>query len=281
MIQNTFCHLKKIGLKKEAAFWNNGIFSWGDLLRHIKMKQGLFTNNQTFLEKELTESFHQFGAGSATYFADRLTSSSAWRLFPDFRHCTAYVDIETNGMNDPEITTIALYDGKHIRYYVNGQNLEQFQDDILNYRLLITYNGKTFDIPIIENFFRIRLPHAQIDLRYVLKSLGYTGGLKRCEQQLGISRGALDGVDGYFAVLLWHEYCRNRNIRALETLLSYNIADVVNLEKLMIVAFNKKAEQIQGLRIRPLEDPVPPEMPFIPDRALIDQINHSTRISIY
>ena len=66
----------------------------------------------------------------------------------------------------------------------------------------MTYNGKSFDIPFIESHFGAKLTHAHIDLRYILASLGYRGGLKGCEKQLGIDRGDLKNVDGYFAVLL-------------------------------------------------------------------------------
>jgi len=198
-------------------------------------------------------------------------------LFDDFRHSIAYIDIETTGLYDPDITTIALYDGYEIKYYVNGQNLFQFADDISKYKLLVSYNGKTFDIPIIESFFDIKLNQAHIDLRYVLKSLGYTGGLKSCEKQMGLSRGDLDGVDGYFAVLLWDDYCRTKNIKALETLLSYNIEDVVNLEKLMIMAFNQKIKHLDHLHIDSLNDPEPPESPFSPDQGTIDKLKYSNQ----
>jgi len=40
-----------------------------------------------------------------------------------------------------------------------------------------------------------------IDLRYIMNYLGYKGGLKKCELQLGIDRGLLKEVDGYCAVL--------------------------------------------------------------------------------
>ncbi len=39
-------------------------------------------------------------------------------------------------------------------------------------------------------------------------------------------------VDGFFAILLWQEYKNRQNRKALETLLSYNIQDAVNLEYL-------------------------------------------------
>ena len=94
-----------------------------------------------------------------------------------------------------------------------ADNLDDFVNDIEKYQVIVSYNGKSFDIPFLERFFRIRLHHAQIDLRYVLARLGVKGGLKGCEKQLGLHRGNLDGVDGYFAVLLWHRYCRKMTKR--------------------------------------------------------------------
>jgi len=277
MLKNTFCHLKKIGPKREASFWEKNIFSWDDLLTDLNENNGRSIKLPAHIKDELGDSFRHYENTNAKYFADRLASSEVWRLFSNFRRSIAYIDIETTGLYDPDITTIALYDGHEIKYYVNGQNLPQFKNDILKYKLLVTYNGKTFDIPIIETYFNISLNKAHIDLRYVLKSLGFSGGLKSCEKQLGISRGDLDGVDGYFAVLLWNDYCRNKNIKALETLLSYNIEDVVNLEKLMITAYNLKIKNIEHLDIDLLKDPEQPEIPFLPDQATIDRIKYSNQ----
>ena len=64
--------------------------------------------------------------------------SQHWRLFSSFRESTAYLDIETTGL-DPwrdEITTIALYDGKSIYCYINGRNLDDFPKDIRKYKVL-------------------------------------------------------------------------------------------------------------------------------------------------
>ena len=124
---------------------------------------------------------------------------------------------------------------------VNGENLDDFIKDVFNSKILVTYNGKSFDIPFIEKYFNIKLNHAQIDLRYTLKSLGYGGGLKSCEKQLGLNRDGLEGVDGYFAIHLWNEYYYNANQDALKTLLAYNIEDSINLERLMQISYNMKA----------------------------------------
>lgn len=42
-----------------------------------------------------------------------------------------------------------------IKTYVQGQNLDEFAGDIRSYQVIITYNGKSFDIPFIESFFDI------------------------------------------------------------------------------------------------------------------------------
>ncbi|MCG8553437.1 MAG: ribonuclease H-like domain-containing protein, partial [Desulfobacterales bacterium] len=153
-----------------------------------------------------------------------------------------------------------------------GQNLEDFIEDIQDYNVIVTYNGKAFDVPFIEGQFGIRMNHAHIDLRYVLKSLGYSGGLKRCEKALGLDRGDLDGVDGYFAVFLWHDYRQNNNEKALETLLAYNIEDVVNLETLMVTAYNMKLKDTPFRETHQLPLPKIPELPFKPDLQTIERI---------
>jgi uncharacterized protein len=173
-----------------------------------------------------------------------------------------------------EVAYLKKYDmlNESIKYYVQGQNLDAFVDDIEKYNVIVTYNGKTFDVPFIEKYFCIRLNHAHIDLRYVLKSLGYAGGLKRCEKALGLDRGDLDGVDGFFAVLLWREFVQAGSTKALETLLAYNIEDVVNLETLMVKAYNMKLKDTPFSRTHALPQPEIPDIPFKPDRSIIERI---------
>jgi len=87
---------------------------------------------------------------------------------------------------------------------------------------------------------------------------------------LGIGRGDdLDGVDGFMAVLIWNHYQRRNDKKALETLLAYNIEDVLNLEYLMITAYNKK---IQGLPFGLDELEIPPKKdnPFEADESIVN-----------
>lgn len=269
MLKHTFCHIKNIGLKREKRLWDRGILTWEALLTRLPFHGGFHKRLHAEIERELKASMAHLEQRDPAYFADRLPAAQTWRLFSEFRDKAAFIDIETTGLYNPDITTIALYDGKQIRHYVNGINLDDFVRDITGYDLIITYNGKRFDIPIIESFFNITLPHAHIDLRYVLKLLGFSGGLKGCEKKAGILRGDLDGLDGEFAVRLWGAYYWHGRVEALHTLLAYNIADVVNLEKLMVIACNHHLENIQAFPTNILPDPLAPSLPFQPDMKLI------------
>ena len=270
MLKNTFCHLSGITPNKEQKLWGKGICSWEALLQDESSRRGRRAQK---VAEQVKMSLEYLAGNNPIYFAEQLPSSQHWRLFPEFRDSLVYLDIETTGLGaGNSITTIALYDGKEVFTYVQGQNLDDFVRDINKYKLIVTYNGKSFDVPFIESYFGIKLPHAHIDLRFVLKSLGYTGGLKACEKQTGISREELDGVDGYTAVLLWNEYKRNKNPKALETLLAYNILDVLNLEKLLIIAYNQHLDATPFNRSHKLVMPREPKNPYEPDERTLKKV---------
>lgn len=270
MLQNTFCHIRGIGPRLERHLWRSGVASWqatrGDL--------PLPPHKAEPVRRGVEESIEHLAARDAAWFAERLPAAEAWRMFAEFRDSVAYLDIETTGMGGPDdyITTICLYDGQRLRHYVQGDNLFDFRDDIGAYRLLVTYNGKCFDLPFLRSYFGLPMRQAHIDLRYPLASLGYRGGLKGCERQLGLDRGGLADVDGFFATLLWWDFQNNGNERALETLLAYNALDVVNLATLAALAHNLKVANTPFAASHQLVVPTPPPLPFEPDAATVGRI---------
>jgi len=272
MLKNSFQHIPGIGEKTERQLWNSGIMDWQCFSKTAPFKMSPKTIKT--MTNYIKKSRQNLQTNNPNFFSALLPASQHWRIFSEFRGSTAYIDIETTGLQlwDCEITTIALYDGNTVKYYVNGQNLDEFIDDIQNYTVIVTYNGKTFDVPFIETHFRTKLNHAHIDLRYILKSLGYSGGLKKCEKAMGIDRGDLDGVDGYFAILLWIDFQQNQNEKALETLLAYNIEDVVNLEMIMVMAYNMRIKTTPFSDTHQLPLPQVPEIPFRADPVTIDRI---------
>ena len=171
-----------------------------------------------------------------------------WRLYGDFQDVTAYLDIETGplGHGRQGITVIGLFDGQEFRSFVRGDNLHTFEDHLRRYDLLVTFNGKSFDVPVIERELGIPIYQAQIDLRLFLHRLGYHGGLKRIERQWGIDReDEIAGLTGFDAVLLWARH-RHGDAAALPRLIAYNRADVVNLEVLLKRGYALAQDQVRA-----------------------------------
>ncbi|WP_461211380.1 ribonuclease H-like domain-containing protein [Desulfocurvus sp. DL9XJH121] len=271
MLEHTFCHVPRVGATTERKYWDCGLRRWEDALG--PEGDAVLAGKAVWVRQFLDESRERLAAGDARWFEERLPSGEAWRLYGAFRDRAAYVDIETTGLGfgDDHITTIALCAGGRIRTYVHGRNLEQFQDDIREYDLLVTFNGKCFDVPFIEREMKLRLDMAHVDLRYVMKKVGLSGGLKLIEKRLGLDRDGLEGVDGYFAVILWNEYQNTGNPAALETLLAYNAADVAGLERLWCHAYNVLAGETPG-GPPPLEPAPQPQLPHTPDRELVQRL---------
>jgi uncharacterized protein YprB with RNaseH-like and TPR domain len=135
---------------------------------------------------------------------------------------------------------VGLYDGADFKCLINGIDLEEFPSVIARYNVIVTFFGSGFDLPMLKKAFpEVEFDHIHIDLCHTLKRLGFRGGLKKIEKQLGIARGAnTDGLNGWDAVRLWREYQSGRE-SSLDTLVEYNREDVVNLETLAEVAFDR------------------------------------------
>jgi uncharacterized protein len=237
VIENTFIHIQGVGLKTERKIWQQGISSWGDFMSH----SGTVVSPamDCLIRHELEDSIlNRYNIG---YFAHRLPVSDSWRLFETFHEKAAYLDIETSGdyPGGNMITVIGLFDGKEMQSFVCGSNLQDFEIAVSSYDLLITYNGAGFDLPVIRSCFpNISLPDGHIDLRFLLSRLGYKGGLKKIEKDFGIFRDAnIDGLSGFEAVQLWNAFSWGDK-DALDLLIQYNAADVINLQPLMEAGYN-------------------------------------------
>jgi len=234
MIARSFIHLPKIGPASERRLWRRGVTDWQDFLAREDPVPGFSSMRWAELQQELAGSVDALTALDHAYFSRRLPPGEHWRTFERFRRRVAFLDIETTGLgNWADVTVVGVYDGVNMRTYVRGDNLDELEDDLARFALLVTYNGATFDLP----FLRRRFPaaewdHLHIDLRYPLHRLGYRGGLKGIERALGCERDPdIAHLDGFDAVRLWQEHCRGSD-EALALLIRYNSADVENLEPL-------------------------------------------------
>jgi uncharacterized protein YprB with RNaseH-like and TPR domain len=246
LLEHTFIHIQGIGRKTERKLWARGILTWQDFLKHGEPVFSAARDH--FIRLELEDSTNH--RGDIRFFRDRLSSGDMWRIFNAFKERTVYLDIETSGGYHglDEITMIGLYDGRNVQTLVNGINLDEFEIAITKYDLVITFNGTTFDLPFIRRWFpHISLPPAHIDLRFLLNKLGYRGGLKKIEKEIGLVRGPeIDGMDGYDAVMLWKAFQWGDG-EALDRLIQYNTADIVNLKPLMELGYREMKARVLSL----------------------------------
>jgi uncharacterized protein len=245
MLRHTFQHIPGLGERRERALWRRGIGTWDDLLANPQ-QSGLppaLLSDALALIQLSKEALQQ---GNIHFFTQLLPAREHWRLYGEFQQVAAYLDIETGPLGNGRqgITVIGLFDGREFRSFVRGHNLHAFEDHLRRYDLLVTFNGKTFDVPYIERDLGIPIYQAQIDMKVFLHRLGYHGGLKRIERQWGILReDGVAGLTGFDAVLLWTRY-RCGDSEALERLIAYNRADVVNLEVLLKRGYEMAREQV-------------------------------------
>jgi len=237
MLEQSFILLDGIGETREQRIWADGIRSW-DQYRSADSVDGVGDSRKHDHDAFLEKASRNLELGNHAFFEYQLPDSALWRSIADFGDQAAFLDIETTGLDRHrnDITTVAVYDGEESRALVQGQDLtrEHLEELLSDSRMLVTFNGKQFDLPFIRTAFpEIELDHIHIDLMFECRKVGLSGGLKSIEKEVGIGRGDVGGVDGSDAVRLWKQYQRRGDEDALQRLVEYNKKDVTNLEPLL------------------------------------------------
>lgn len=227
--------LDRIGERTERRIWDQGVHTWDDFLERDRVSP-FSTKRKNAADMTLKEAKTAATEGRTTFFADRLPGREVWRLFPSFHQDTVFLDIETTGLSRHNaITVVGLAKADGFRALVRGRDLNrrELEAELEGAGMIVTFNGASFDLPMLRHHYPVRgldLPH--LDLRYLARRVGLTGGLKRIERDLGLVRDReFAMMTGEDAVHLWHLWERRQNTKALDLLLRYNEADVVNLQE--------------------------------------------------
>ncbi|MDP6294205.1 MAG: ribonuclease H-like domain-containing protein [Candidatus Woesearchaeota archaeon] len=232
MIKNTFLFLEGIGRAKEKRLWEQGIQEWNDFLKAESIP-GVQPERKRAFDTQIQEAKDKLWSGNMDYFFDLLPLAEHWRLWEHCKDEAVFLDIET-GERDG-ITVVGLYDGRECKTFIRGQTLDKqtLLAELNKYGVLVSFNGASFDIPVLQKYFGVTLTHPHIDLMTVCGRVGLKGGLKAIEKELGITRREeVENVRGGDADQLWNMWQASGDKEWLDKLVMYNEEDVLNLETL-------------------------------------------------
>lgn len=240
-IENSFIPVRGVGEKTERKLWRAGVTTWDEFDGSVV---GPTTAER--IEDFIEAAWDHLEDGNARFFGEQFPSGSYWRLYENFSDRTCFLDIETTGLDQHhhDVTVVGLHRDGETDALVRGQDLtaERLRRELDAAELLVTFNGKRFDVPFLETTFDLDVDLPHLDLMYPCRQLGLTGGLKEIERRVGIDRDRPD-LSGRDAVRLWREYERGDDA-ALETLVSYNRDDTANMERLVDVVTDRLHEDV-------------------------------------
>lgn len=260
MIESTFQILDGIGKTRERRLWDDGNRLWEDLIAsdmHLIPKA-----RRESCSKQIEQAYDFLDWEDCRGLADMLGKNGEnWRMYDRFRDDAAYLDIETTGLQrDSKVTVVTVRRNDRTYTLVNGEDLssETLAESLDGAKLLVTYNGNCFDVPVLEcSFPSVDLSIPQVDLRFACSKLGMRGGLKNIERCIGISRDDdISDVDGMEAVRLWFHWERAGDKEARDRLVEYNRADTVNLVQLADFVYPRLVREYAGFPVS--EERIPP-----------------------
>ncbi len=118
MLINTFLHIPGVGEHIEKKLCKHGIFCWEDFLTNpqaYKLSGVKYDHICRYVldSKENMDNIY--------FFKTLMPYKHYWRLFKEFEHKTAYLDIETTGLygKQDDITVIGIYDGDKTQSFVH------------------------------------------------------------------------------------------------------------------------------------------------------------------
>lgn len=232
MLRRTFLFLPRIGATGERRLWQSGVHDWEEFLLRDGIP-GIGERRAARCRVLLDRAREAYRCEDARFFASVLASVEQWRTWGLLADHAGYLDIETCARG--EVTVVGVSDGDGTRQLVRGANLskESLKRLLAPYKLLVTFNGASFDLPVLRRYYGADvLPFAaHLDLRHACRRVGLVGGLKRIERELGIRRpDEVEFTTGEDAVTLWHTFHATREEHYLKLLLTYNREDCENLE---------------------------------------------------
>ena len=168
---------------------------------------------------------------------------------------TVFLDTETTGLAGGAGTYIFLvgvgyFEGDQFcvrQYFMRDYNEERallsaLNELLANFKAVVTYNGKTFDLPLMESRYimsgmkmSLKDPY-HFDLLYPARRL-WKRRLENCSLStverdiLGVIR--VDDIPGHLIPEIYFRYLRTKNARAIKQVFEHNLQDIISLVALV------------------------------------------------
>lgn len=168
---------------------------------------------------------------------------------------TVFLDTETTGLAGGAGTYIFLVGAGYFerdqfcvrQYFMRDYNEERallsaLNKLLANFKAVVTYNGKTFDLPLMESRYimsgmkmSLKDPY-HFDLLYPARRL-WKRRLESCSLStverdiLGVIRD--DDVPGYLIPEIYFRYLRTKDARAIKQVFKHNLQDIISLVALV------------------------------------------------
>jgi uncharacterized protein YprB with RNaseH-like and TPR domain len=217
--------------------------SWDAYARMNNHQLTLFGDSgRDFIQR----SMEAYEKGDMAFFAGCLPSSENYRVALTYPDETLFLDIETTGLSPyyDQITIVGWSIGKKYGLFVRGEDPSGLLKALESAKAIVTFNGTIFDLKFLaKGFPGIHIPPVHIDLRFLAKRVGLSGGQKVIETKIGFRRPhSVKGMEGESAPILWYRY-RRGDLKAFKRLIRYNHSDIEGMKCILDHAINGMYER--------------------------------------
>ena len=240
MIKQSFIFLERISKSKEEQIWKSGISDWNEFLNNKKITK-IADSKKNYYNHKIKEARQALLQDNSSYFIGRLPKKEMWRLYHYFKDECGYLDVEIDSHGKIILAGISNYYNSNS--FVKGYNLEKewLQKELSKYKILVTFNGSSFDLPRLKKQLGLEINIPHIDLKHLVLRLSLKGGLKEVEKTLNLKRPANrygNPVD------LWKAFHASGDKEWLELLINYNKEDIENLKLIMDFVYKEMSNKI-------------------------------------
>jgi len=236
VIERSFIILPGIGPKNEQRLWANGIDSWDSLLFRKRIK-GLSDERMERYRQIAKQIINLQSKGMIHEIGMMLPKKETWRLLGSWDSRYIAMDAECvkiQGISSPVIVSVYRGFDRPVTL-LRGDDLcwKNLKELIRGGQYLVTFNGSSFDMPMLERWGYSPDNIMHIDLRRFAQRAGLTGGLKSIERKLGIVRSReLEFSTERQVSYLWRLWEEKGSKNALDLLVRYNVQDTTTLRSL-------------------------------------------------